>query len=177
MLVGSLKPANYSLSLPIANVTHGQHSHALWSAPAAHPSTPQHRGWSRCGVRQRTLERIRVPPSAVILQCAESISNHFYSQAGSTVEHSGAGRQRFTVLRSARECQKYSGVLWSVKSTPEHLVKGGEILVYCLLLRPVGDAQWRKGRVSFNYRNEMSENDPNSGFFLVHHLSVLRRPL
>ena len=30
--------------------------------------------------------------------------------------------------------------------------------------------------MSFNYRNEMSENDPNSGFFLVHHLSVLRTP-
>ena len=27
------------------------------------------------------------------------------------------------------------------------------VLVDCLLLRPVGDAKWRKGRVSFNYRN------------------------
>ena len=42
----------------------------------------------------------------------------------------------------------------------------------------MGDAKWRKGRVSFNYRNEVqvnyrnevqvSENDPNSGFILVH---------
>ena len=29
----------------------------------------------------------------------------------------------------------------------------GTVLVYCLLLRPVGDAKWWKGRVSFNYRN------------------------
>jgi len=39
------------------------------------------------------------------------------------------------------------------KCRPRSMRRPSIKLVDCLLLRPVGDAKWRKGRVSFNYRN------------------------